>query len=348
MSPPCPPFADPSSADTDSFELESDGLELTRAPETLAPALAAALRFLGDSAAAPRGLVHLPTGAEVDGPDPLTPALALAWLPTLPAETRQLFLRTLLSTGDRPATVLAESPAPLETQAAMALAQWRTERRPAALQRAALRLLAAALETEHGGQLEARHLAWLLQPVLLAARLAGLRLHRPVFLRVGRMPRRVGPDETVRRYLSQLSDALMQPETGAVSAGSPPEWTLCLATELWRTTTPWSAAVRAPLEVTLWERWRRRSPAEDQGALALAALLIALENLHLDVDLESLRRRLAALQEGDGGFAASPLITAPGPGALGSRTLTTLFAARALGGQPRTGGGRLRLGPGAP
>ncbi|MEO1369524.1 MAG: hypothetical protein AAFX50_20280, partial [Acidobacteriota bacterium] len=83
--------------------------------------------------------------------------------------------------------------------------------------------------------------------------------------------------------------------------------------------------------------------AEDGDALPLAALLIALENLHLDVDLESLRWRLAALQEVDGGFAAGPLVAAePGPGALGSRTLTTLFAVRALGGQPRTGGGRLR------
>ncbi|MEO1370114.1 MAG: hypothetical protein AAFX50_23270, partial [Acidobacteriota bacterium] len=256
MSPPSPPLADPSGADTESFELDSAGLDLARAPETPAPALDAALRFLDDAAAAPRGLVRLPSGADVDGPDLLTPALALAWLPTLPTETRRLFLGSLLDAGDRPATVFAESPAPLETHAAIALAQWHSERRPAALQRAALRLLAVAQDWEHRGQLETRHLPWLLQPVLLAARLAGLRLHRPVFLRVGRMPRRVRPDESVRRYLTRLGDALMRPGAEAKAAGPAPECTLCLATELWRTTTPWSAAIRAPLEVTLWERRR--------------------------------------------------------------------------------------------
>ncbi|MEO1084246.1 MAG: hypothetical protein AAFY88_08385, partial [Acidobacteriota bacterium] len=332
----------PPDPDTDSLEPETDSLELTPALETLEQALAGALRFLDDAAATPRGLVSLPTAVEVGRVDPLTPALALAWLPTLPVGTRRRFLEALVASSDRPAAPLFDGPAPLEAQAAVALAQWRTERRPDTLQRAALRLLAVALDAEHRGELKASQMAWLLQPILLAARLAGLRPQRPVFLRIGRMPRRVRPEDVVRRYLTRLGNFLMNIEGEPATNGPPPEWTLCLSTELWRNTTPWSAAIRAPLEVTLWERWRHLRRTEGLDALTLAALLIAAENLHLDVDLASLRWRLAALQEGDGGFAASPLVSAgPGLGSLGSRTLTTILVARALGGQPRTGGGRL-------
>ncbi|MEM1179874.1 MAG: hypothetical protein AAGM22_16115 [Acidobacteriota bacterium] len=327
------PDSDP---DTDSFELATAG-------DTLAQAREAAVHFIDDAAPARRGLVGLPSGVALGRMDSLTPALALGWLPTLSIETRRHFLEQLAEFDERPVALVTEGPPHLEAQAALTLAHWRVDRRPDELQRAAVRLLAAGLEAENRGELTAAEAAWLLHPVLLAARLARFRLDRPVFVRVGRMPRRIRPLDVVKRYLDLLCEFLIDPGVQPAAGAPPTEWTLCLATELWRNTTPWSAIIRAPLEVTLWERWRHLKQIEDLDASVLSSILIAAENLHIDVDLASLRWRLAAQQEADGGFAAGPLVTVtPGPRYVGSRTVTTILAARALGGQPRTGGGRLR------
>lgn len=272
--------------------------------------------------------------------DSLTPAVGLSWLPTLPSSVRRRWHGELALFAEHPHLLWVDGPPSLETQAAHVLARWRTGRRAKDLCGGALRLLAASVETGGRSELDPAQAAWVLHPILLAARLGGLRLDRPISLSSGRTPKRVLPLDIVKRQLDVLAAFLIEADLNRGTAACPtPEVILCLATELWRNTTPWSAALRTPLEVAAWERWRRLRDVEDLDALTLAALLIAAENLHLDVDLASLRWRLAALQESDGGFAAGALLAVlPGQRHIGSRTLTSVLAARALGGQPRTGG----------
>lgn len=308
--------------------------------DAVARAGAGALAFLAGEAGADEGLSSLPAGVAVGRPDALTPALVLGWLPTLPKAAKRSWLDRLDALGETPRALFADGPPRLEAEAARVLAEWRARGERAKLRQSALRLLASSLEECKRHELDPAQVAWILHPVLLAARLAGLRLEETRRLKIHRRSRWLRPLDVVRHHLESLADFLLEADLHHGTPACPsPEWILCLCTELWRETTPWSAGIRTPLEVAVWERWRRLRHAQDLPASTLAALLVAAENLHIDVDLASLRWRLAALQQPDGSFPAGPLITLhPGPRHLGSKTLTTTLAARALTGQPRTGG----------
>lgn len=123
-----------------------------------------------------------------------------------------------------------------------------------------------------------------------------------------------------------------------------PEMFLCQVSELWRGTTPHSAALRIPLEAAIRERWwSGAGPVREptgRRALALAALLIAAENLHLkEMNLDAARADLIQLQNEEGAFQPMPFRRVGAGGHfLGSRSISTLFAVRALDGQPRCGG----------
>lgn len=141
--------------------------------------------------------------------------------------------------------------------------------------------------------------------------------------------------DLVRRNLHYLSAHLLSEyfEEGTPTCPSP-DLLLALVSELWRTTTPLSATLRRPLQMILIDRLQSEEPTD---ALGRAARLVAAENLHLPkLDLVSERLGLAALQDSDGGFTASPVQrAAPGAPAIGSRAFTTTLVLRALAGQPR-------------
>ena len=331
------PVSDPASNPAIAELLERPA---PRSLDAVERASADALTYLAAAAHTDEGLSSLPTGVDMGRPDSLTPALVLSWLPTLPKAVKQAWFERLDELSETPKALFADGAPSLEAEAARTLAEWRISGDRAKLRASALRLLASSLEHGRRQDLDPAQIAWILHPILLAARLAGLRLEKTQRLEVRGRSRSLRLLDVVRHHLETLGDFLLEADLHHGTDACPsPEWILCLSTELWRETTPWSANIRTPLEVAVWERWRQLRYAEDQPASTLATLLIAAENMHVDVDLASLRWRLAALQRPDGSFPAGPLITIhPGPRHLGSKTVTTVLAARALSGQPRTGG----------
>ncbi len=282
----------------------------------------------------------------------LAPALGLTWLPTLEKTSKARFVEVAQRYfSDGRYALLADRPARLDVTAVMLLGSWRARiisNRD--LRRGAEDLLTAADSDsgEWGEGWEASQRAdqygfdpvtvsQVLHTVLVATRLAGLRL--------GRNSRRV-----IGANLRQLETFLASDLLHSGTLRRPlPEVTLCAASELWRQTTPWTASIRLPLEVAIWERWQELPRLTDPtSSLALSSLIIAADNLHLDVDLPGARRRLAILQAQDGSFDPGPWLclnasnaTSAKDGAnntVGCRTVTTVLATRALLGQPRTSG----------
>ena len=176
-------------------------------------------------------------------------------------------------------------------------------------------------------------------PVLLGLRQNRLRLVDPVQLDGEGAEGSLVVAEAVQHNLELVRDHLEGEQVHRGTSRYPsPEVLLCLATELWRTTTPISASLRVPLERAVAHHWQAVH-GEELGVLERSALIIAAENLHLGhVDLERARLELVERQLPDGSFAASPYLYLEEPELyFGSRALTTIFALRAIAGQPRTG-----------
>lgn len=297
-------------------------------------------------------------------------ALALAWLPTLPADIRSRLVgwvaRHLSDRGPVP-FFDGDTGGCVESTGMALLGLWRVGVLDAeASRRGAQSVLrsgaatAEALADEVGifgtrwrrppgssGPADPGTVVQALFPVLLALRLGRSTLVDPVDLGDDEGPFVVA--EIVQQNLSYLVRHLSTPIEGTAIEGTArypmAEVFLCLATELWRTTTPLSATLRTPLEKAICRSWSAMEGTGDGGtgreldALRLSALLIAAENLHLGhVDLEQTRLTLLEHQRADGSFAAAPFSHFQEPDLyFGSAGLSTVFALRALQGQPRSG-----------
>ena len=153
--------------------------------------------------------------------------------------------------------------------------------------------------------------------------------------------------ETFSEIQPLLAQVRHHLESGAYLEGTAsyptPETFLCQVSELWRSTTPLSASLRIPIEDAVRRRWwSTAGPMREPLArrvLDLSCLIIAAENLHLsEVNLSTARQELVKLQDPQGSFSPAAYRRSKGSFFIGSRAVTTIFAVRALEGQPRTGG----------
>lgn len=271
----------------------------------------------------------VPFSDPIQGGDPLMSAVALKWMVSSDEKLRDRLLGQLpqqLIPASRPVTQDQ-----LDRAVHWLMAFWRSGR------------LSIPKLREYGGQLlklvqesgtSSKSPAWdvgvsahLLEPILLAARYGSSD----------------APDEAVQALLRQVEQHLISQKYLDGSHFYPlPEVFLCQVSEVWRQTTPLSASLRKPLEAAVRDRWwSSAGPVREplhRRALALAALIIAAENLHLsEVNLNRARQELSRLQSVEGAFSPSPYRRLHGS-YLGTRVTTTMFAVRALEGQPRTGG----------
>lgn len=271
----------------------------------------------------------VPFSDPLQGGDTLISALALKWLTSLDEPMRDHLL------GQAPATLVPDGRAATQDQLDRA-AHWLTACRrsgllgPERFYRQGKALL-RSVRDESGAQSPSWDVgvsALVLEPVLNTLQhsrdLAGIQEVQPLI-------------DQVRQHL----------ESGAYLEGTPsyptPEVFLCQVSELWRQTTPLSASLRLPLEDAIRRRWwSSAGPAREPLArrvLDLSCLIIAAENLHLsEMNLSTARQDLLQLQDPQGSFSPAPYRRSHGAFFLGSRAVTTIFAVRALEGQPRTGG----------
>ena len=271
----------------------------------------------------------VPFSDPIQGGDPLMSAVALKWMVSSDEKIRDHLL------GQLPEQLIPDSRPVTQDQLDRAvhwlMAFWRSGR------------LSIPKLCEYAGQLlklvqetgtSSKSPAWdvgvsahLLEPILLAARYSTVD----------------APDEAAQALLRQVEHHLITQKYLDGSHFYPlPEIFLCQVSEVWRQTTPLSASLRKPLEAAVRDRWwSSAGPVREplhRRALALAALITAAENLHLsEVNLNRARQELARLQSVEGAFSPSPYRRLHGS-YLGTRVTTTMFAVRALEGQPRTGG----------
>lgn len=273
----------------------------------------------------------VPFSDPIQGGDPLMSAVALKWLLERDEKIRDHLLGQLpqqLIPDSRPVTQDQ-----LDRSVHWLMAYWRSGRLsiPHLCDHGA-QLLKLVQESETGSS--GRSPAWdvgvsahLLEPILLA-------------IRYGATPTHMEP---IQALLHQVEQHLFSQSYLDGSHFYPlPEIFLCQVSEVWRQTTPLSASLRKPLEAAVRDRWwSSAGPVREplhRRALALSALMIAAENLHLsEVNLNRARQELARLQSIEGAFSPSPYRRLHGS-YLGTRVTTTMFAVRALQGQPRTGG----------
>ena len=273
----------------------------------------------------------IPFSDPIQGGDPLVSAVALKWLTSRDQQLRDHLL------GQAPRDLMPKSRPVGQDQLDRAvhwlMAYWRSGR-----------LSVPELRKHGGGLLELVHEtspdstdrspAWdvgvsanLLEPLLLA-------------IRYGETVRSMKP---IQALLNQVEQYLASEAYLDGTHFYPlPEIFLCQVSEVWRRTTPLSASLRRPLEAAVRDRWwSSAGPVREplhRRALALSALMIAAENLHLsEVNLNKARQELAELQGVEGAFSPSPYRRQKGS-YLGTRVTTAIFAVRALEGQPRTGG----------
>ena len=344
---------------------------------TLAPAYSFLEGVIGEGGlqsrldAAPAAL-DMPVSAEPTGRNRRrelhTSSLALGWLPSPPQRIRRQLVRwvagRLLPRGPIPffeSPALRSSPRGcVETTGAALLGLQRAAALERGAQQQGISAILSSGATEEAAAEDVQGLfgsRWCcppgspmgmpdpgtvvqaLFPVLLGLRHRRLRLVDPVPQDGDGIESPMVVAEAVQQNLELVREHLGGEQVHEGTRRYPsPEVLLCLATELWRTTTPISASLRVPLERAVTIHWQAVH-GEELGVLERAALIIAAENLHLGhVDLERARLELVERQLPDGSFPASPYLYLEEPELyFGSRALTTIFALRAIAGQPRTG-----------